>query len=93
MKTTHVISAGQHTRFASRLTVRILPRWNLLARVLRRSTFYGVGVRDREDARQERHDELCLRGVRDRGGVWLEARPASGVLWLRGNGDVLCRDG
>lgn len=53
------------------------------------SDFYGVGVRDREDAGQERHDELRVRRVRHGGGVRHEAGAASGVLWLRGNGHIL----
>lgn len=50
-------------------------------------------MRDREDAGQDGHDELRLRRVRDGGGFWHEARPASRVLRLRGYGRVLRANG
>lgn len=52
------------------------------------SDFYGLGVRDREDAWQDGHDELRLRRVCDGGGVRHETGAASGVFRLRRDGDI-----
>lgn len=60
---------------------------------IQQSYFYGVRVRDREDARENRHDELGLRGVCDGGGIRHEARPASGMFRLRRNGGLLRSNG
>lgn len=59
----------------------------------RESYVYGVRVRNREDAGQDRYDELRLRGVRNGGGVRHEAGPVSGVFRMRGDGRVLRSNG
>lgn len=61
--------------------------------LLNKSYFYGIRVRNREDAGEDRHDELRLRGVCDGGSVRHEARTASGMFWLPRNGGILRSDG
>lgn len=59
------------------------------AAVPNHSDICGVGMRYREDARQKRHDEFCVRRMRHGGSVRNEARAAGGMLRLRGYGRVL----
>lgn len=74
----------------------LAPKTNLRLHVtssLYNSNVYGVGVRDRKDAGQDRHDELRLRGVRDGGRFRHEAGPVGGVFGVRGDGGVLRSNG
>lgn len=70
------------------------PFYPCLAPLLyRNSDVYGVRVRDRKDAGQDRHDELRVRGVRDGGGFRDEAGPVSRMCRVRGDGCFLCSNG
>lgn len=59
----------------------------------RESYVYGIRVRDRKDAGQDRHDELRVCGVRDGGGFRDETGPVSRVCGVRGDGRFLRGNG